>query len=112
MGETRNTGIRKERQKESNIKEEIRKLIEKYRNLSEEALEEAKKADKAKGLENWAEEVIEIAEGYINDSKYFEEKGDLLRALASLSYAHGWLDAGARLGLYRVKNPRLFTVDN
>ncbi|MCD6590088.1 DUF357 domain-containing protein [Candidatus Woesearchaeota archaeon] len=90
---------------------EIIKLIAKYRELSKKALELAKNAEKAFGMENWAEEVIEMAEAYINDSDYFEKKKDLLRALSSLAYAHGWLDAGARLGLYKVKNPRLFTVD-
>jgi len=29
-----------------------------------------------------------------------------------LNYAHGWLDAGARLGIFDVKgDSRLFTVD-
>jgi hypothetical protein len=33
-------------------------------------------------------------------------------AFAALNYAHGWLDAGARLGLFDVgKDNVLFTVD-
>ena len=91
--------------------EKIKELLYRYRKISKEALQLAKKAEKAKGMENWAEEVLDIAEAYINDSEYFEKKNDLLRALASIAYAHGWLDAGARIGLYKVKNSRLFTVD-
>jgi uncharacterized protein len=52
-----------------------------------------------------------MAERYISDAQFFEQNGDLLRALAALSYAHGWLDCGARLRFYHVTDDRLFTVD-
>ena len=39
------------------------------------------------------------------------EKGDLVNAFASVNYAHGWLDAGARLGLFDVGlDDKLFTL--
>ena len=42
----------------------------------------------------------------------YAEKGDLVNAFAALNYAHGWLDAGARLGLFDVDGDNvLFTVD-
>ena len=42
----------------------------------------------------------------------FAKKGDLVTAFAALNYAHGWLDAGARLGFFDVgKDNVLFTVD-
>jgi len=44
------------------------------------------------------------------DAKYFEDKGDIVSAFAALNYAHGWLDAGARIGVFIVKDSRLFTV--
>ncbi len=94
------------------MEKELLEMIKKYRELTTKALEKAKKAEKAEGMENWAEEVIEMAESYLNDSFYFEKKNDLLRTLAALSYAHGWLDAGARIGLFRVNDSRLFTVDD
>ena len=35
-----------------------------------------------------------------------------VNAFAALNYAHGWLDSGARIGLFDVKDSRLFTVDD
>ena len=53
-----------------------------------------------------------MAERYFKDAKYFEKKGDYITAFAALNYAHGWLDAGARMGLFDVDhNSKLFTVD-
>ncbi|MFQ5762346.1 MAG: DUF357 domain-containing protein [Candidatus Bathyarchaeia archaeon] len=37
-------------------------------------------------------EVIDLAFRYVEDGKYFKEKGDLTTALISLSYAEGLLD--------------------
>ncbi|MGC8609800.1 MAG: DUF357 domain-containing protein [Thermoplasmata archaeon] len=54
-----------------------------------------------------------MAEDYTNDAFYFFEKGDYVNALASLSYAYGWIDAGARLGLFDVKDDHIrFTLKN
>ena len=53
-----------------------------------------------------------MAKSYYEDAKHFEEKGDRVNAFAALAYAHGWLDAGARLGLFDVDGDNeLFTVD-
>ncbi len=53
-----------------------------------------------------------MANRYYEDAKHFEKKGDKLTAFAALNYAHGWLDAGARLGLFDVGgDSELFTVD-
>jgi len=40
----------------------------------------------------------------------FKEKGDLLTALASFSYAHAWLDAGVRAKLFEAEDDQLFTL--
>ena len=46
------------------------------------------------------------------DARHFGKKGDIVTAFAALNYAHGWLDAGARLGLFDVgHDSELFTVD-
>ena len=59
-----------------------------------------------------AEDFFDMAERYFNDAKYFlEKKEDMVLAFAALNYAHGWLDAGARIGLFKVNDSRLFTVD-
>jgi len=41
-----------------------------------------------------AEEFLQNAKCYFEDSLYFEAQGDKARALAAVSYAHAWLDAG------------------
>ena len=59
-----------------------------------------------------AEDFLDMARRYYADAKHFEKKGDIVTAFAALNYAHGWLDAGARLGLFDVdKDSELFTVD-
>lgn len=56
--------------------------------------------------------MIDMAERYFKDAEFFKSKGDLLNAFGALYYSHGWLDAGARIGLFDVgKDARLFTVD-
>jgi hypothetical protein len=57
-----------------------------------------------------AAEYREMAEAYLDDARYFREKGDCVDALAAASYGHGWLDAGARLGLFRIPEGHLFAV--
>lgn len=46
-----------------------------------------------------AEEVVEMAEAYLNDARHFAEDGDLVRALSAVYYSHAWLDAGVRVGV-------------
>jgi uncharacterized protein len=58
-----------------------------------------------------AKEVLLMARSYVSDSQHFYEQGDVARSLAALSYAHGWLDCGARLQLFEVHDSTLFTVD-
>ncbi|MEM4728706.1 MAG: GNAT family N-acetyltransferase [Thermoplasmata archaeon] len=58
-----------------------------------------------------AEDFLNMARSYFSDAGHFLEKGDLVRAFACVNYAHGWLDAGARLGLFDVdEDDRLFTL--
>ncbi len=83
--------------------------ILKYRKITEEALEMAKK-NISEGKEKEAKEIIEMVECYLSDSKHFEKQGHLVDAYGCLNYAHGWLDCGARLKIFNVKDNRLFTV--
>jgi|TARA_B100001971_G_C18172679_1_gene528113 hypothetical protein len=56
--------------------------------------------------------VLDMASRYYSDAQHFADKGDKVNAFAALNYAHGWLDAGARLGLFDVDGDNvLFTVD-
>lgn len=83
--------------------------LEKYFNLTSEALKEVKKTI-IKGKEKYAKEIIEMVENYLSDAKHFEKKGDYVNAFGALNYAHGWLDSGVRLDVFDVKDEKLFTV--
>lgn len=62
-------------------------------------------------LEEIASDFLEMAEAYHSDGWHFFKEGDLVSAFACVSYAHGWLDAGARLGLWDVdEDDQLFTL--
>ena len=86
--------------------------LKKYFSITKEAL------DKVKGnldpkLQKEAEDFLDMATRYYQDAEYFlNTKKDAVLAFAALNYAHGWLDAGARIGLFKVKDSRLFTVDD
>lgn len=83
--------------------------LQKYFSLTNKALETVKKSvNKSKKTE--AKEIVEMVSNYLSDAKYFEKKGDLVDAFAALNYAHGWLDAGARLKIFKVKDNKLFTI--
>jgi hypothetical protein len=83
--------------------------IEKYFDTTTRALEKAKKAI-IKRKEKQAKEILEMAENYLSDAKHFYSKKDFVNAFAALNYAHGWLDSGARLGIFNVDDDKLFTV--
>jgi len=75
-------------------------------------LEKAKKALNPQKKKE-AVDALDMAQRYHDDAKYFlAEKNDAVLAFAALNYAHGWLDAGARLELFLVTDSRLFTVDD
>ncbi|MBM3234571.1 DUF357 domain-containing protein, partial [Candidatus Pacearchaeota archaeon] len=77
--------------------------IEKYHEITEKALNVAKK-NIAKGKEKEASEIIKMVSCYLQDSEYFEKKEDYINSFAAINYAHGWLDAGARLKIFLVKD--------
>ena len=43
--------------------------------------------------------MMEMADSYTSDSKWFAEQGDLVRAFGAINYAHAWIDAGVKIGL-------------
>ena len=85
--------------------------LQKYFSITREALEKAKNAlDMSRKAQ--AEDFLDMASRYVEDAEYFyTQQKDAVLAFAALNYAHGWLDAGARIGLFKVKDSRLFTVD-
>ena len=83
--------------------------LHKYKELTTKALAIVKKSI-AKGKNKQAKEIIDMVSNYLSDSKYFEKKEDYVNAFAALNYGHGWLDSGVRLGVFNVKDDKLFTV--
>ena len=79
--------------------------LKKYFSITEEALTMAKKAKKNN---KHTEEVLSMAENYLSDAKHFKKQGNIVNAFAALNYAHGWLDAGAKIGIFDVNNSELF----
>jgi N-acetylglutamate synthase-like GNAT family acetyltransferase len=58
-----------------------------------------------------AEDFLSMAQAYYTDGRHHHDAGDLVLAFACVNYAHGWLDAGARLGLFDVGgDDKLFTL--
>ncbi len=94
------------------MKEITNEKVVKYFSITEEALDMAKKSGNRTSLEKEREDFIDMIERYVSDAKHFFEKDDFVNAFAALNYAHGWLDAGARIGIFDVHDSRLFTVDD
>jgi len=85
--------------------------LEKYFELTGSAIKKVKfKEVKEIDSEKIAEEFLDTAKRYFEDAKHFREKEDIVTAFAALNYAHGWLDAGARLGVFDVGDSRLFAI--
>jgi uncharacterized protein len=87
-------------------------LVEKDLALTERALAKAKPAPPSRShLRRIAEDFLSMARAYHQDARHFRDVGDLGSALANVNYAHGWLDAGARIGLFDVgEDDQLFTL--
>ncbi len=85
------------------------KKINKYFDITEEALELVKK-NIISGKEKQAKEIIAMSSNYISDAKHFFKEGMWVECFGALNYAHGWLDSGVRLDVFNVDNDRLFTV--
>lgn len=90
--------------------DELKLRAEKYEKLTEKALSLVEITPK-KGTRDFelAKDFLEMAKNYLSDGKYYAQKGDLVTALASYSYAHAWVDAGVRAGILKGKGSELFT---
>ncbi len=85
--------------------------LQRYFSITKKALEQAA-ANISETQRKQAADFLDMAQRYYDDAQYFlNEKQDAVLAFAAINYAHGWLDAGARIGLFIVKDSRLFTVE-
>jgi Uncharacterized protein conserved in archaea len=86
--------------------------IDRYIDITQKALDKIRVAppDRSFG-KKLADDFLKMAISYHNDAKHFRESGDLVTAFAAVNYAHGWLDCGARMGLFDVGgDDTLFTL--
>ena len=98
---------------EQSVKNTItREKIERYLDITSRALDVVKIiAPEPSYLRKIAEDFLNMARSYHRDANHFREKGDFINAFAAVNYAHGWLDAGARLGVFDVGgDDQLFTL--
>lgn len=86
--------------------------IAKYLDTTQRALDKATVVAPPKSFAaRMAASFREMAETYYSDALAFAAKGDRVNAFACVNYAHGWLDAGARLGVFDVgEDDVLFTL--
>lgn len=82
------------------VEEALRQRVERYLALTTKALEKVRASPPARSfLHQGSQDLLSMAKNYLDDARHFQREGDLPRALAAVSYAHAWIDAGVRLGL-------------
>ena len=91
---------------------DLEEKTDRYEALLSRALEEAEIApQKGTPLHEAALDYREMARSYLEDGRHFRDLDDPVNALAAFSYGHGWMDAGARIGVFDVPaDGHLFTV--
>ena len=86
------------------MQDPLSERLEKYLRITGTALKRVSiKPGLKPGPRGQAEVFMDMARRYYDDALHFRDKGDELTAFASVCYAHGWIDAGARIGLFNVK---------
>jgi len=94
------------------MKEITEEKLKKYFSITEEAINMVKEKGIDEERKEEAEDFLDMATRYFSDAQHFFDNDDYVNAFAALNYAHGWLDAGARIRLFKVRDSRLFTVDD
>ena len=86
--------------------------IDRYLDITKRALDKLKVVTPERSFsKRLADDFLNMATSYYNDAKHFRENGDFVTAFAAVNYAHGWIDCGARIGLWDVgQDDQLFTL--
>ena len=85
--------------------------VNRYETLLRRALSSFEVAPQDKShLRKVAEDFSTMAKAYYDDGRFFLEHDDKVNALACFSYGHAWLDAGVKLGVFKVNDENLFTI--
>ncbi|MEE3082766.1 MAG: DUF357 domain-containing protein [Candidatus Thermoplasmatota archaeon] len=75
-------------------------IISKYLELTRAAREESTPIHAEGSVESERLRVMmEMADAYASDAKWFAEKGDLVRSFGAINYAHAWIDCAVKIGL-------------
>lgn len=90
----------------------LEEKLDKDLDLTRQALEKLEITAPARSyLRRIAEDFLGMAKAYFEDALHFRTEGNPVNAFACVNYAHGWLDAGARLGVFDTgEDDRLFTL--
>ena len=91
------------------MKEITEAKLEKYISVTKKAISKAEKSKNRTSFDR--ADCLDMIQRYFSDALHFKDKGDFVNAFAALNYAHGWLDACARVGIFDVHDSNLFTVD-
>ncbi|MCK5283049.1 MAG: DUF357 domain-containing protein [Nanoarchaeota archaeon] len=86
--------------------------LDKYFEITGKAIDKAKSSENRTSLLDERQDFLDMIQRYFSDAQHFKSKKDYVDAFAALNYAHGWLDAGARIGIFDVHDSKLFTVDD
>jgi hypothetical protein len=82
-----------------------------YKGLLSAALDDVKKSvTEGSFMDKAADDYLRLANCYYNDGVHFLDTGDTVNALVCFSYGHAWLDAGVRLGIFKVTKKDLFAA--
>ena len=75
-------------------------LIERYFSLTAAAREKATPLHPPETPEGMRlATMMEMADSYSSDARWFVEQGDLVRAFGAINYAHAWIDCAVKIGL-------------
>ena len=81
--------------------------LKRYFTVTKKTLQQIKVQRAEINDEKSAKDFLDMAQRYYADGEYFLKKGDKLNALVAVTYAHAWLDAGARLNIFKVKDSNI-----
>jgi hypothetical protein len=97
---------------DDSLQERLGEKTQRYRILLERALASLEIApDRGSRFFRAAEDSRGASRDAYASGRAEEDKGDRLQALQQYSYGFGWLDAGIRCGLFRIRAHReIFTV--
>ena len=89
--------------KDAALKEIPLERMEKYINITKGSLQGVVIVpEPGSEMHAKAEEFLQMAEAYYKDALHFRDNGDLVNAYGCINYSQGWIDAGVRIGLFRV----------